>query len=100
MPRVVYTYTIAEMTYKSNRLIIGDSWWTSRWLSSAESAQEQVSAYKTGETIAVAYNPGKPTEATLLPGESRGARDTFSAGGGLSLIGIVMIVLAIALMMT
>jgi len=85
-PRVVYKYAVAGQGYTSDQIIIGS---TLQYPSRARA--EAKLAYRSGQQVAVYYDPGNPARAVLEPGATRGAWGTlliglvFAIGGGVVL---------------
>jgi hypothetical protein len=82
-PQVAYQYTVDGQAYESERVFFG--------LGSApeEDAYEIVARFPAGSAAAVYYNPDKPQQAVLVPGNEYAPRY-------LIVIGVIMMVISTA----
>ena len=62
---ITYKYTVNGKEYTSNKIIAGD--YSS---DSSSRAQKIIRRYKKGSHVKAYYNPGRPSEAVLIPGGS------------------------------
>jgi hypothetical protein len=86
-PRVVYTYSVAGQQYTSDQVVVG----ARRWHISQARAEAKL-AYRSGQRVAVYYNPDKPAQAVLEAGATRGAWGMLAIGIVFTIAGIAIVI--------
>ncbi|MDA3894799.1 MAG: DUF3592 domain-containing protein [Desulfobacteraceae bacterium] len=79
--KIAYQYTIDGQRYESTKISFS---------SSSENTRQIVSRYPKGKAIRVYYNPAKPTQAVLVPGNSGINYVPYIFAGVLILLGMGM----------
>lgn len=91
-PLIRYSYVVDGQEYLGSRVSFGlhDS-------RDREEVESTVAEYPVGGTIDVAYDPEKPSESVLEPGDAGNNLRFQLMGAGLLLVGLVLIVVPIVL---
>jgi uncharacterized integral membrane protein len=87
-PRIIYTYSVSGQQYTSDRVVIG----ARQWHTSQTRAEAKL-VYRPGQQVTVYYNPGKPSQAVLEAGATRGAWGTLAIGIIFTILGAVVLVI-------
>ncbi len=67
-PAIVYSYSVDQNTFTSDRILFGMATFTTIFKSGSERSREWVSKYPEGAAVAVAFNPSEPSQSTLNTG--------------------------------
>ena len=89
-PKIVYTYQVGGASYQSDRYSFGAG------SANRGSVEQVIARYTPGMAVSVRYNPEKPTEA-VLQSEAGGANIFLIAGIVLTVIGVLIACVAIAI---
>ncbi len=80
-PQVEYRYSVDDQVYESDRVFFGSD------SASEENAYAIVAQFPAGSTAAVYYNPDKPKQSVLIPGDAY-------TPGFLIIIGVISLVIS------
>jgi uncharacterized membrane protein YidH (DUF202 family) len=87
-PKIKYKYSIAGVTYRSDRIFFGDP----LEQTSAAMPAKYVSMFPANAVVTVYYNPFNPAKSVLLPGETTYAKSTLILSTIFILIGVFILI--------